>query len=225
LSFFNCIKTKIEDNETLAKRLYSLILFGSYVRGDFIEGVSDLDFFGVFNETTGGSTPQLAEILKECTRGIKYKLIDLPCVTLNDLREPLKQKNPLKFLTFYQDDFLKNHKVVYGEDISDILPTYDKETLQNARAQQLILAPQRFKDNYELLLLSAGETARFEAIVSGAISISKVDIMKTLEKTGDEEALHIYSAYIEGREIKLSREYLSSFIVSRISKFLENRSR
>jgi len=225
LRFFKCVKKRIGDNETLAKRLYSLILFGSYIRGDFIEGVSDLDFFGVFNENTEESIPKLIEILKECTQGIKYKLIDLPCVTLNDLREPLKQKNPLKFLTFYQEDFLKNHKVVYGEDISNILPSYDKKTLQNARAEQLIRAPQRFKDNPELLLLSAGETARFQAIVNGTKSISKVDIMKTLEKIGDVEALCIYSAYIDGRKIELTREYLSSFIVSRISKFLENRSR
>jgi hypothetical protein len=151
-------------------------------------------------------------------------LIDLPSVNIIDLQEPLNQKNPLKFLTFYQEDFLKNQKVVYGEDISDILPSYDKKALQNARAEQLIRAPQRFKDNPELLLLSAGETARFEAIIKGSNSISKVDIMKTLKKIGDEEALRIYSAYIEGREIEFSREYLSSFIVSRISKFLENRS-
>jgi len=224
LNFINCIKNRIGNNETLAKRLYSLILFGSYVRGDFIEGVSDLDLFAVFNENTEESIPKLFEILEECTQGIKYKLIDLPSVNIIDLQEPLNQKNPLKFLTFYQEDFLKNHKVVYGEDISDILPSYDKKALQNARAEQLIRAPQRFKDNPELLLLSAGETARFEAIIKGSKSISKVDIMKTLEKIGDEEALRIYSAYIEGREIEFSREYLSSFIVSRISKFLENRS-
>jgi predicted nucleotidyltransferase len=222
LSFFNCIKKRIGNNETLVKRLYSLILFGSYVRGDFIEGVSDLDFFAVFKENTEESIPELKEVLEECTQRIKYKLIDLPCITLNDIREPLKQNNPLKFLTFYQEDFLKNHKVVYGEDISDILPSYDKKSLQTSRAEQLIRAPERFKDNPELLLLSAGETARFEAIVKGSKSISKVDIMKTLEKIGDEEAIHIYSAYIEGREVKFSREYLSSFIVSRISKFLEN---
>ena len=112
--------------------------------------------------------------------------------------------------------------MVYGRDISDILPSYDKKSLQTSRAEQLIRAPERFKDNPELLLLSAGETARFEAIVKGSKSIGKVDIMKTLEKIGDEEAIHIYSAYIEGREVKFSREYLSSFIVSRISKFLEN---
>ena len=224
MSFFDCIKNRIGNNETLVKRLYSLILFGSYVRGDFIEGVSDIDFFAVFNDCTEETIPKLIEILEECTSSIKYKLIDLPCANIYDLREPLKQKHPLKFLTFYQEDFLKNHKVVYGEDISDILPSYDKKTLQNSRAEQLIRAPQRFKDNLKLLQLSAGETIRFEAIINGSNSISKVDIMKTLKKIGDEEALDIYSAYIEGKEIEFSKEYLSSFIVSRISKFLENRS-
>jgi predicted nucleotidyltransferase len=224
LSFFDCIKDRIGNNETLVKSLYSLILFGSYVRGDFIEGVSDIDFFAVFNDFTEKSIPKLIEIIEGCTSSIKYKLIDIPCANIIDLREPLKQIHPLKFLTFYQEDFLKNHKVVYGEDISDILPSYDKKTLQNARAEQLIRAPQRFKDDLKLLLLSAGETVRFEAIINGSNSISKVDIMKTLEKIGDEEALDIYSAYIEGKEIEFSKEYLSSFIVSRISKFLENRS-
>jgi len=224
LSFFDCIKNRIGNNETLVKRLYSLILFGSYVRGDFIEGVSDLDFFAVFNDGTENLVPNLFEILRECTSSIKYKLIDLPCANLIDLQEPLKQKHPLKFLTFYQEDFLTNHKVVYGKDISDILPSYDKKTLLNSRAEQLIRAPQRFKDDLELLKLSAGETIRFEAIINGSNSISKVDIMETLKKIGDKEALDIYSAYIEGKEIKFSKEYLSSFIVSRISKFLENRS-
>jgi predicted nucleotidyltransferase len=224
LSFIDCIKERIGNNETLVKRLYSLILFGSYVRGDFIEGVSDIDFFAVFNDSNEGSIPKLIEILEECTSSIKYKLIDLPCANISDLREPLKQINPLKFLTFYQDDFLKYHKVVYGDDISDILPSYDKKTLLNSRAEQLMRAPQRFKDDLKLLLLSAGETVRFEAIINGSNSISKGDIMKTLEKIGDEEALNIYSAYVEGKEIEFSREYLSSFIVSRISRFLENRS-
>ena len=40
-----CIKNKIEKNEKLKDELYSLILYGSAVRGDFIKGVSDLDFF------------------------------------------------------------------------------------------------------------------------------------------------------------------------------------
>lgn len=224
MSFFNCIKNRIVNNETLVKRLYSLILFGSYIRGDFIEGVSDLDFFAVFNDGAEESIPKLLEILEGCTSNIKYKLIDLPRANILDLREPLKQKYPLKFLTFYQEDFLKNHKVVYGEDISDVLPSYDKKTLLYLRAEQLLQAPQRFKDNLELLQLSAGEAIRFEAIVNGSNSISKVDIMKTLEKIGDEEALDIYSAYIEGKKIEFSKEYLSSFIVSRITRFLSNRS-
>jgi hypothetical protein len=38
--------------------------------------------------------------------------------------------------------------------------------------------------------------------------------MKTLKKIGDKEALHIYSAYIEGIEVDFSKEYLSSFWTS-----------
>lgn len=221
LDFFGCVRNRIENNEGLKNRIYSLILFGSYVRGDFIDNVSDLDFFIVFNDGGEEHIPQLMKILEACTPEIKYKLIDLPSANINDLKNPLEREFPLKFLTFYRDDFLKNHRVVYGRDISDVLPSYDKETLIYSRAKQLSQAPERFKDNIELLLLSAGETAKFEAVVSSTRSISKKDITEALEKVGDKEALEIYSAYIEGKKINLSYEYLSEFIITRVTNFLK----
>ncbi len=54
-------------------------MFGSYVRGDFIDGVSDLDFFAVLKGDSHETIiPRLRTIIEECTEHIRYKLVDLP---------------------------------------------------------------------------------------------------------------------------------------------------
>jgi predicted nucleotidyltransferase len=47
---FRELVDEIRKNAFLKDQLVSLIVFGSFIRGDFIEKQSDLDIYGVFNK-------------------------------------------------------------------------------------------------------------------------------------------------------------------------------
>ena len=221
MDFTKCIRDRINQDGDLASGIHSLILFNSYVRGDFIEGVSDLDFFAVITGDHEEIIPRLTPILEECTSGIEKILIDLPWSHLSELDDPLNKGFPFKFLTVYQDDFLENHVVVYGESVEGILPRYDREELFRWRAERLLNSPERFKDDADMLRISAGEVIRLMALTKGARSIGKDDVLATLERIGDEEALEIFEAYLEGRKLERPGEYWAGFITSRVRKYLE----
>jgi predicted nucleotidyltransferase len=135
MGFLECIKAGIEGVDERREELYSLILFGSYVRGDFVEGVSDLDFFAVVNESHERSIERLRSLLDECMKNIKRREVDLAWSYLEELDDPLNKGYPFNFLTIYQDDFFGNHIVVYGKEIESILPRYDWRELIRWRAE------------------------------------------------------------------------------------------
>ena len=77
MAYFDCIINRIKAIDDLSENLYSLSLFGSYVRGDYIEGVSDLDFYAVFKEYTEESVNDITLIAEECTQGLKRRHFDV----------------------------------------------------------------------------------------------------------------------------------------------------
>lgn len=221
MDFTECIRDRINQDGDLASGIHSLIVFNSYVRGDFVEGVSDLDFFAVLTRDPEEIMPRLTPIVEECTSGIEKVLLDLPWSRLSEIDDPLNKGFPFKFLTVYLDDFLENHVVVYGKGIEDVLPRYDMNVLFRWRAERLLNSPERFKDDTRMLRISAGEAIRLMALMNGAKSIGKGDIRATLESIGDEEALEIFEAYLNGRDLERSNEYWAEFITSRVRKYLE----
>lgn len=219
MGFIECIQDGIERIEELSEVLYSLILFGSYVRGDFIDGVSDLDFFAVLKgESYETIIPGLRAVVEECAEHIRCREVDLAWERLENLDDPLNKGFPFKFLTFYQEDFIENHVVVYGKDIVGLLPVYDREGLLRWRAERLLTNLERDRDKPEMLRLGAGEVIRLIAIWGGAKSIDKADVMSTLEALGDDEALEIFTAYLNGTELERAAEYWADFMKSRIQK-------
>jgi predicted nucleotidyltransferase len=216
-----CIRLKIRGDEALRRDLHSLILFGSYVRGDFVDGVSDIDFFAVFRAMSEDQLKRLQKILEDCTSGIQRKLVDSPWELLESLDDPLRKGFPYKFLTFYQRDFIENHLVVYGEGISDLLPRYDRDELLTWRSERLLNSVIRFEGDPEMLKLSAGEVARFLAIANGAESIVKQEVLSALVALGDRVALEIYRTYVEGRELEMDKGFLVEFITSRMRAYLK----
>jgi predicted nucleotidyltransferase len=216
-----CIRLKIRGDEALRRDIHSLILFGSYVRGDFVDGVSDIDFFAVFRAMSEDQLKRLQKILEDCTSGIQRKLVDSPWELLENLDDPLRKGFPYKFLTFYQRDFIENHLVVYGEEISDLLPRYDRDELLTWRAERLLNSVIRFEGDPEMLKLSAGEVARFLATANGAESIAKQEVLSALVALGDRVALEIYRAYVEGRELEVDKGFLVEFITSRMRAYLK----
>jgi len=100
MGFIECIRLGIGGDAELSEELYSLVLFGSYVRGDFVEGVSDLDFFAVV-KGKDEAVPRLRAIIEDCTREVDCILVDLPLAYLRELDDPMNKGFPFKFLTFY----------------------------------------------------------------------------------------------------------------------------
>ncbi|MDH5200699.1 MAG: nucleotidyltransferase domain-containing protein [Candidatus Bathyarchaeota archaeon] len=219
LGFIECIKERIERDDVTREGLHLLILFGSWVRGDFVDGVSDLDFFAVLR---GGShekvIPRLSTILEECTEHVKCTEVDLPWEYLENLNDPLNKGYPFNFLTFYQEDFLENHVVVYGERIERILPRYDWRTLIGWRTDRLLKNLERDRRNPKMLRIGAGQVIRLLALMNGARSIRKDDVLKTMEALDDPEALEIFRAYLGGRELDRGEDFWVDFIRSRIEK-------
>lgn len=218
MDFIECIRDGIERVDELGEGLYSLILFGSYVRGDFVDGVSDLDFFAVINERHVRSIERLRSLLDECTKNIRRREVDLAWSYLEELDDPLNKGYPFNFLTIYQDDFLGNHIVVYGEGIEGILPRYDWRELLRWRAEWLLKILERDRGNPKMLRIGAGQVIRLLALMNGAESIGKDDVLKAMEVLDDSVALEIFRAYLEGRELDREEEFWIDFITSRIEK-------
>ncbi|AHF80042.1 nucleotidyltransferase domain-containing protein [Thermococcus paralvinellae] len=217
MEFLECIKKRISQDTRLKNELYSLILYGSFVRGDFIENVSDLDFFAVILKDES-VIPKLRQILEDCAKKTNAIEVDLAWEYLENISDPLLKGIPFKFLTIYQQDFLENHVVVYGNDIANILPRYEFRELLSWRAGRILELSEKFRENRKMMHILAGETARLLALINGAKSLRKEDIVNALEKIQDEEVLEIYKAYLDGRKLKFDEESLVKFIEARIEK-------
>jgi len=218
---FLCIMRAIEGDDTLSAELFSLVLFGSYVRGDFKPGISDLDLLAVLRKDDHGVAERLLMEVKRCVEGMDILLVDLPWVTVEELRDPIGSGYGFKFLTFYQADFLAHHRVIYGEEVAHLIPRYDPGDLAAWRAGRLLQNIERFRDRPHLLRVSAGEAAKFLAVVHGATDIRKESVLDALRELGDEEAYNIYSEYVNGVDAQRSTEYYVEFISSRMSAYLE----
>jgi len=219
-TIINCIKNKIKEDPGLMDELYSLLLYGSAVRGDFIEGVSDLDFFAVL-KSSDELLPSLRRILEDCAKSACAVEVDLAWEFLENLDDPLNKGVPFKFLTIYQEDFLKNHVVIYGEDIIEILPKYRFEELIEWRVTRLLKLSDVNVGDLKMLHITAGEVARLLALLNGAKTLKKEDVLEALQKLKDEDALSIYASYLNKRSMLFDEEFLRSFIATRCNKILK----
>ena len=216
LSLKDCIRRRVAADPELSG-IHSLVLFGSYVRGDFVPGLSDLDFL-VVARNEPPDMDRLKEIIEGCAEGIDYKLVDLPWERLDSLRDPMRLGYGFKFLTIYQRDFLKHHEVVYGEEVAHLIPLYPMDELIRWRTERLADSGKLIEENPDLAPVVAGEVCRLIAVINGAQDISKQSILETLEEAGDEQALEIYEAYVDKRQLNVDREYYLGFIASRIER-------
>jgi predicted nucleotidyltransferase len=214
------VREAIEGDGPLREALFSLVLFGSLVRGDYVPGLSDVDFLAVLRRPAEEQMKKLMAILLEATRGMCPKLVDLPWALVDDLRDPLHRGHPFKFLTFYQRDFLEHHVVVYGEEVAPLMPRLDHRGLAGWRAEAMLANLERFRGDPEMMRLQAGEAARFLAVMGGARDISKAEILRALGELGDAEALAIYGDYVSGVEEARPEEYYRGFVESRLRGFL-----
>ncbi len=128
---------------------------------------------------------ELKEIISECFDHINYRMIDLCWEYLENLDDPIEKGVPYKFLTIYQEDFLNNHTVIYGDEIENKILCYEFDELIYWRANRLLDSLEEFEDDPKMLKILAGEVARLIALIEGAGSLKKREIMNTL--TGCED--------------------------------------
>ncbi|WP_297489881.1 nucleotidyltransferase domain-containing protein [Thermococcus sp.] len=217
MALINCIRQKLGR----VPGLYSLILYGSFVRGDYLPGTSDIDFFVVLED---GAKPEevlskLRLVLEECSKGLKAVEVDIAWEWLSNLRDPLNLGYPYKFLTVYQADFRENHFVVTGEEVVELLPEYRVEEVLPKRLEVILgnLERDLSSENLKMLHILAGETARLMAFLHGS-SLKKEDVLRKLEELGDEDALKIYRSYLAGRKTEFSGEFLRKFVLKELRK-------
>ncbi|WP_456366599.1 nucleotidyltransferase domain-containing protein [Thermococcus sp.] len=217
IALINCIRQKLGRVPTL----YSLILYGSLVRGDFVPGTSDVDFFIVLED---GAEPEevLSKVrppLEECSKDLEPAEVDIAWEWLSNLRDPLNLGYPYKFLTIYQADFRENHVVVTGEEVVELLPEYRIEGVLPKRLEVILgnLERDLSSGNLKMLHILAGETARLMAFLHGS-SLRKEDVLGKLEELGDEDALKIYRSYLAGRKKEFSGEFLREFVLKELRK-------
>jgi len=220
LEFTEAIREAIDGNGHLREALYSLVLFGSYVRGDYVPRLSDLDFLAVLRWPADEQVKELKAILEKETRSLRPKLVDLPWALVDEVRDPMNKGHPFKFLTFYQSDFLDHHVVVYGEEVAPLLPRLDASQLAAWRAESMLGNLERFRGDQEMMRLQAGEVARFLAVVGGARDITKQEVLRALRELGDADALAIYGDYVQGVDVSRGEEFYRGFIESRLRRFL-----
>ncbi len=205
--------------------LHSLILYGSLVRGDFVPGTSDVDFFAVLEDGTDPESVlrKIKPVLEGCSSSLNPVEIDVAWEWLSNLSDPLNLGYPYKFLTVYQRDFRENHVVLLGEDVVDIIPEYSLDELLPGRLEGILRNLEHFSGNRKMLHILAGETARLMAFLNGS-SLRKEDVLEKLEELGDKEAVKIYRSYLAERRMEFSEEFLGEFIASRVEKLKKKRN-
>jgi len=209
---------KIPDN------VVSVTVYGSLIRGDFIDGRSDVDFFIVFKRVdeklVKGVVEEVKKLLLGCMRecGLKGEL-DLAWLFEDELKDPLNKGYPFKFLTVYQDDFRRHHATLYGPDPCIVLPRYPKPRIYHWRAERLRRLAEKYRDDRRMLKIVVGEAVRLYALVNGAKSISNQDVLSVIRML-DQEAAQIWTAYLEGLELRKTNAELIE-MVKRLTRKVE----
>lgn len=78
------------------------------------------------------------------------------------------------------------------------------------------------KTHPELLMVQAGEVAKFLAVINGEEKIDKNSILNSLKKLGDIKAYKIHYEYVNEEEEHHPDEYYIQFIISRLAPILDN---
>lgn len=207
----HCTRRSIARREELGA--VSLVRYGSAERGDFVPGVSDLDYFAVVED--GDVIPDLRELLRQCTAGVDYREIDIAWEYADNFPDPYAGI-PFKCLTIYQADFRQHHTLVFGEDVFSDLPVYEFEDELPRRLDRIERLADVEAETVESLRIIAGECVRLRALVDGADSLRKGDVLDTLLEHDRCEALRLYRAYVEGEPIGCSESELRAFIDSQV---------
>ncbi|MGQ4892398.1 MAG: nucleotidyltransferase domain-containing protein [Candidatus Njordarchaeia archaeon] len=184
-------RTLVSLPNELSAHIYSSVVFGSLVRGDFVPGISDIDVFIVFKNNTGEKT--INQILNrlyaisEPYRGCSNyeKVLDIPWDFEKNLPFRGREIKPFfKFLGIYAFDFVKYSKVIYGENFIEMLYVPNPKDLIVERAKDILKKLDKYQEeekNYMIRIL-AGEAIRLAQLKFGEITIDKRRVFDNFEK-------------------------------------------
>lgn len=208
-----CILGRLRSADRLRAELHALVRYGSFERGDFVPGLSDLDYFAVV-ETDESVVDPLEAILATCAAPLDHRGIDVAWEYRENVGDPDAGVR-FKFLTVYQADFRRHHTLVYGADVVAELPSLDRRATLSARLDRLERLAADHDDPAALRML-AGETARLRALLDGAESLRKETVLSTLAANDRTEAHRIYRAYVEDAADERSAEDLATFVADQV---------
>ena len=83
------------------------------------------------------------------------------------------------------------------------------------RANRLLDSSEQFEDDPKMLKILAGEVARLIALIEGAGSLKKSEIMDTLTSSDDDKARKVYRAHLDKEQDKFDEDLFVDFIRSR----------
>lgn len=207
----------------IQSEIISVIIDGSVIRGDFIEDSSDIDI--TITTLNKKVDLQVKQHIEEVVKNIQSKL----------------PKRGYPKLWLYAFDSIKNHKVIYGQDITEFYTKIEPKYFVPIRVERIQRSVMDLNDrvsNYELdkggitQIKNAWEAIRCICIHNGMLSIRKSDIFlfsKTIfsERADLEVIEDLYYFYLNKQNVKLLqgnfRRKLYHFTLNMIQKYyLEN---
>ena len=184
-----------------SSKIAAVYLAGSVVRGDFILGVSDIDFFIIYHAKANEAVWEEESFQKikqaldaeliQLSENKLYREIDICTLTTGEIThaainpENFSFVGPRKYLGIYSFDFVLNTKLLMGEDILQKMVIHKPQQFVSARFASLrssiesVLGDslQTKKERDYRLLLLLGELVRLLCITAGVKSLHKEQIL------------------------------------------------
>lgn len=204
---------------TKQSTVVSIYLFGSYTRNDFVITKSDLDFLIILDlppPSHHWDHPdflQTRELIREHFLNQQHLFrksldpIDIVSLSLYEIKMMGQNKlksayGPLKLITFFAFDTVKNAKILWGEDVlSTINNIPDPKEFQESRFEWMKEYYYRKKTNEHVRqLVTLGSIIRHYAVLDGIRDIKKNvlhDWVKTRSGWITVETTEIFSKYFQ----------------------------
>jgi len=222
-SIVECVKKTIEERNEF---IYSAVVYGSLLRGDFTPNVSDIDLLLVFKKNTPiNKINNLLNEIWKCAE--KYyglsnyeKIIDILWIYENELLlKDTDVESPFKCLSIYAFDFVKYSKVIRGVDFRKELKVQNPKVLVEKRAKRILELLEKFysERKYNMIEILAGEAIRLAQIHYGELTIDKRKVFKNFMKYVPEYpskklAEKIWTKYLTQDKKPLSSKELEEYI-------------
>lgn len=225
-------------NSSIEDEIYSIIIDGSIIRGDFVEESSDVDItITSFHKDVNLQVKrQLEEVIKNIEKKLpkreyprKPLVYDVQWQDFDTIKECGRRKlndwNPDNIpggypkLWLYTFDSIKHHIVIYGQDITCFYTTIEPKYFVPIRMKRLHKSVMEIGDrvsDYEMnygaitQIKNAWETVRCICISKGLLSIRKNDIF-----------LFCKTYFTDEEDLKMIEDLYYFFLGEQSSRLLE----